>query len=67
MTQNHQPFLIIDLRVLLDALSIRAEISLHAVMVALNQVLMPIELLHDLDAVFFIFPERIAEHIDCIL
>ena len=36
-------------------------------MVALNQVLMPIELLHDLDAVFFIFPERIAEHIDCIL
>jgi len=67
MTQNHQPFLIIDLRVLLDALPIRAEISLHAVMVALNQVLMPIELLHDLDAVFFIFPERIAEHIDCIL
>ena len=67
MTQNHQPFLIIDLRVLLDALPIRAEISLHAVMVALNQVLMPIELLHDLDAVFSIFPERIAEHIDCIL
>ena len=67
MTKNHQPFLIIDLRVLLDALPIRAEISLHAVMVALNQVLMPIELLHDLDAVFFIFPERIAEHIDCIL
>ena len=67
MAQNHQPIFIVDLRVLLDALSIRAEISLHAVMVALNQVLMPIELLHDLDAVFFIFPERIAEHIDCVL
>ena len=67
MTQNHQPILIVDLRVLLDALLIRAELSFHTVMVALNQVLMPIELLHDLDAVFFIFPERIAEHIDCIL
>ena len=67
MTQNHQPILIVDLCVLLDALPIRAELSFHAVVVSLNQVLMPIELLHDLDAVFFIFPERIAEHIDCIL
>ena len=42
MTQNHQPILIVDLRVLLDALPIRAELSLHAVMVALNQVFLPL-------------------------
>ena len=67
MAQNHQPILIVDLCVLLDALPIRAELSFHAVMVALNQVLMPIELLHDPNAVFFIFPERITQNIDGIV
>ena len=67
MTQNHQPILIVDLRVLLDALSIRAELSLHAVMVALNQVLMTVELLDDSNAVFFVFPERITQNIDGIV
>ena len=45
MTQNHQPILIVDLCVLLDALPIRAELSFHAVVVSLNQVLMTVELL----------------------
>ena len=63
MTQNHQPILIVDLRVLLDALPIKAELSFHAVMVALNQVLMTVELLNDSNAVFFVFPERIAKNI----
>ena len=67
MTQNHQPILIVDLCVLLDALPIRAELSFHTVMVALNQVLMSVELLHDPDAVFFVFPERIAQHIDGVI
>ncbi len=67
MTQNHQPILIVDLRVLLDAFPVRAELSFHAVMVALNQVLMSLQPLHDPDAVFFVFPERIAQHIDCII
>ena len=47
MTQNHQPILIVDLCVLLDALPIRAELSFHAVVVSLNQVLMTVELLDD--------------------
>ena len=55
MTQNHQTILIIDLRVLLDALPIKAKFSLHAVVVALNQVLMTVELLDDSNAVFFVF------------
>ena len=45
MTQNHQLILIVDLCVLLDALPIRAELSFHAVVVSLNQVLMTVELL----------------------
>ena len=67
MTQNHQPILIVDLCVLLDALPIRAELSFHAVMVALNQVLMTVELLNDSNAVFFVFPERITQNIDGIV
>lgn len=67
MTQNHQPILIVDLCVLLDALPIRAELSFHAVMVALNQVLLPLQPLHNPNTVFFVFPERIAEYIDCII
>ena len=67
MTQNHQPILIVDLCVLLDALPIRAELSFHAVVVSLNQVLMTVELLDDSNTVFFVFPERIAQNIDGIV
>ena len=64
MTQNHQPILIVDLCVLLDALPIRAELSFHAVVVSLNQVLMTVELLDDSNTVFFVFPERIPTNED---
>ena len=67
MTQNHQPILIVDLCVLLDALPIRAELSFHAVVVSLNQVLMTVELLDDSNAVFFVFPERVSKDIDGIV
>ena len=67
MAQNHQPIFIVDLCVLLDAFPVRTELSFHTVMVALNQVLMSVELLHDPDAVFFVFPERIAQHIDGVV
>ena len=42
VTENHQPILIVDLRVLLDAFPVRTELSFHTVMVALNQVFMPL-------------------------
>ena len=67
MAQNHQPILIVDLCVLLDALPIRAELSFHTVMVALNQVLMSLQPLHNPNTVFFVFPERIAQNIDGIV
>ena len=67
MAQNRQPILIVDLRVLLDALPIKAKLSLHAVVVALNQVLMSPQPLHNPNTVFFVFPERIAQNIDGIV
>ena len=42
MAQNHQPIFIVDLCVLLDAFPVRTELSFHTVMVALNQVFMPL-------------------------
>ena len=67
VTENRQPILIVDLRVLLDAFPVRTELSFYTVMVALNQVLMSLQPLHDPDAVFFVFPERIAQHIDGVV
>ena len=67
MTQNHQTILITDLCVWFNALPIKAELSLHAVVIALNQVLMAVELLDDSNAVFFVFPERVSKDIDGIV
>ena len=67
MTQNDQAVFVIDFCVLRNAFPIKAELSFHAVMVALNQVLMSPQPLHNLNTVFFVFPERIAQNIDGIV
>ena len=60
MAQNDQAVFVIDFCVLRNAFPIKTKLALDPVMIALNQMLVSVQLLQDLHAAFFVFPESVS-------
>ena len=67
VAHNDKRIPVIDFSILLDALPMESQPAVYSVMIASDQVLVTVESLDDLYAVFFILPEGVAKNIDCIL
>lgn len=67
VAHDDQRVSVINFSILLDALPMESEPTVYSVMVASDQVLVTVETLDDLHAVFFVLPEGVAEHIDGIV
>ena len=66
MAHDDQRIPVVDFSILLDALPMESQPAVDSVVISSDQVLVTVEPLDDLHAVFFVLPEGVAKNIDCI-
>lgn len=64
VAHDDQRIPIVDFSILLDALPMESQPAMDSVMISSDQVLVTVEPLDDLHAVFFVLPEGVAKNIN---